>query len=177
MNTRMKTEPEILLALDPGTREMGVVVLENEELVDYRVKTFRNGRNVKDLLEQAHRIMTRLLEEFDPDGVVIEKPFFAKTRRSALLVFLVQELRSRVRRGKIDLFEYGPRRVREILLGNPKGTKRDIARHVADRFPELRQHLHTNAHWKEKYWSHVFDAVGLALAHRQAVGREQSPRR
>jgi hypothetical protein len=63
----------------------------------------------------------------------------------------------------VALREYSPRRVREILLGNPKGTERDIARFVIERFPELRRHFHPGEFWKEKYWSHVFDAVGLGL--------------
>lgn len=159
-----KHKSTITLCLDPGTREMGVAVLEDGELGDYRVKTFRNGRKPHELLGQARTAMVQLLDDVRPDVVVIEKPFFAKTKRSALLTFLVQELRGRLAAKGISVREYGPRQVRDILLDNPKATKRDIARLVAKRFPELDQHLHFGDFWREKYWSHVFDAVALGLA-------------
>jgi len=157
-------KPSITLCLDPGTKEMGIAVLEDGHLLDYRVKTFRNGRKPHELLGQAKTVMVELLEEIRPKVVVIEKPFFAKTMRSALLTFLVQELRGRISAQEVSVREYGPRQVREILLDDPKATKRDIARFVAKRFPELEQHLHFGEFWKEKYWSHVFDAVALGLA-------------
>ncbi len=140
---------------------MGIAVLEGDDLLDYRVKTFRNERKPHELLGQAKTVMVQLLEEVHPDIVVIEKPFFARTKRSALLTFLVQELRGRVKAGRVAIREYGPREVREMLLGDPKATKRDVARFVVGKYPELRAHFHPADFWKEKYWGHVFDAVGL----------------
>jgi Holliday junction resolvasome RuvABC endonuclease subunit len=109
--------------------------------------------------------------------VVIEKPFFARTKRSALLTFLVQELRARVTAGSVEVREYGPRQVREILLGNSQAMKRDLARFVVGRFPELERHLHLGEFWKQRYWSDVFDALGLRLAElavRDPGGRAES---
>lgn len=143
---------------------MGAAVLEDFDLVDYRVITLRNGRQVRQLLNQAHQRMMGLLNDYRPQAVVIEKPFFAKTKRSALLVFLVQELRRQVQDGNLKLIEYSPLQVRQILLGNAKATKRDIASFVAKRYPQLEQHLHVGDPCRERYWSHVFDAVALGLA-------------
>ena len=143
---------------------MGIALLQGHELLDYRVKTFRNGRKVHELLTQARDTMVHLLEEAQPDLVLIEKPFFGKTKRSALLTFLVQELRGRIRTEHFTFREYEPWKIRSILLDNPKATKREVARFVAGRFPELAQHLHPGDFWRERYWSHVFDAVALALA-------------
>jgi Holliday junction resolvasome RuvABC endonuclease subunit len=159
----MPIKESVILALDPGTREMGVAVLQGDELLDYRVKTFRNGRKVKDLLIQAAECMNELLDLYKPDVVVIEKPFFAKTKRSALLVFLVQELRRGARARGAALKLIGPLEVRARLLENSKATKRDVARKVIERFPELREHFHPGDHWRERYWGHVFDAVALGL--------------
>jgi Holliday junction resolvasome RuvABC endonuclease subunit len=170
----MSRRSRTVLCLDPGTKEMGIALLDGPELADYRVKTFRNERSPHELLAQGKRTMVELLKEANPAVVLIERPFFAKTRRSALLTFLVQELRNRVQAGEVALREYGPRRIREILLGNPKATKRDVARYVARRFPELARHLHPGDLWREKYWSHVFDAVALGLADEVVRQRRRS---
>lgn len=159
-----KRKEGVVLCLDPGTHEMGVAVLEGQDLVDYRVVTFRSAKSARELLNQADKRMKELLADYEPSLVVIEKPFFSKTRRSALLVFLVQELRARVLAGNLRLVELSPIRVREVLLKNPRATKRDIAGLVASRYPQLTQYLSFESHWKEKYWSHVFDAVALGLA-------------
>lgn len=158
-----RTKEPVILALDPGTKEMGVAVLQGSELLDYRVKTFRNGRRVKDLLIQVAQSMKELLDLYKPDVVVIERPFFAKTKRSALLVFLVQELRRGVHARGATLRLIGPLEVRARLLGNSRATKRDVARKVIERFPELREHFHPGNHWRERYWGHVFDAIGVGM--------------
>lgn len=160
----MNSFEQKLLALDPGTKEMGIALFHGTDLFSYRVKTFRNGRKPHALLTQARDTMVKLLEEGEPDVVVIEKPFFARTKRSALLTFLVQELRERIGEGRVTLHEYTPREVRAVLLGRPNATKRDIARFVAGRFPELARYAEPTSHWQEKYWSHVFDAAALGLA-------------
>lgn len=159
----------IILALDPGTKEMRIAVLDGYVLEDYMVKTFRNGRKPHELLGQAKETMVKLLEKYEPDVVVIEKPFFAKTKRSALLTFLVDELRIHARAGKTSLKEFEPWKVRKLLLGNPKATKREVAKYVIQVFPELEQHYYPGDFWKERYWSHVFDAVALGIVIKSSV--------
>lgn len=161
---KTKIERQKILSLDPGTKEMGIAVLQGFNLLDYRVKTFRNEKSIRQLLSQGKETMDQLLETLNPEIVVIERPFFSKTRRSALLTFLVEELRIRTRRSKSVLSEYGAREAREILLGDSKATKRDVAEYVVQLFPELQRHFHPGDFWREKYWSHVFDAVALGLA-------------
>lgn len=143
---------------------MGVAVLQGDEILDYRVKTFRNGRKVKDLLIQASTCMRSLIEQYKPDVVVIEKPFFAKTKRSALLVFMVQELRRGALLRGVELKLVSPLEVRDKLVGNTRATKRDVAKKVIERFPELQEHFHPGEHWRERYWGHVFDAVAASLS-------------
>ncbi len=153
----------ILLALDPGTRNTGVVVFDGVDIADYHVRTFRQARGATRLLKEVTAAMRELLAEIEPGTVVIERPFLAPTKRSALLNVLVDELRSLVSVGTIRLREYGPREVREALLGNARATKRDVARHIIERYPELRHRFHPGDFWRERYWSHVFDAAALGL--------------
>jgi hypothetical protein len=44
-----------------------------------------------------------------------------------------------------------------------RATKRDVARIVIQRFPQLAQHFHPGDFWRERYWGHMFDAVAVGL--------------
>ena len=53
----MHTKPTKILAIDPGTREIGVAVLEGEALVYYGIKTIRNRKRPQQVLQEAARIV------------------------------------------------------------------------------------------------------------------------
>lgn len=54
--------------------------------------------------------------------------------------------------------------VRKEICGNGWATKRDVAREVYRRFPELVPYLSSDRRWKEEYFYNMFDAVALGVA-------------
>ncbi len=68
-----------------------------------------------------------------------------------------------------------PREVRRIVVGNPYAKKLEVAQALAGRFPELRGRLPAAAPHRvlgyrprDKYWLHLFDALAVALACKDA---------
>lgn len=54
---------------------------------------------------------------------------------------------------------------KKLVAGNGSVTKREVARIVCSRFPELRVYLDTRqTQTKQKYWQNLFDAVAIALS-------------
>jgi len=163
-------EPTIL-GIDPGTRFIGFAVLKGRHLLDYGVHTLRNGRRPYDLLGQARTHVLASIRNHSPQVVAIEEPLLLPTKRAALVSAIAQELHERARELGIRAVQISPRKVREIVVGNPRATKIDVAEALGQRFTELKPLLPKRPARaalglaeKDRYWLHMFDALGLTLA-------------
>ena len=82
------TTSQRILAIDPGTREMGIVLLEEREIVYYGVKTFRKRSPVSRLLIDVRKVIIKLIDEYQPEVLVIEKTFFYNQKSTAKLIIV-----------------------------------------------------------------------------------------
>lgn len=161
-----------ILGIDPGTRFMGFAVLKGRTLLDYGVHTLRNGRRPYDLLGQARGHVLASIHDHQPEVVAIEEPLLIPTKRAALVSAIAQELHQRAREMGIRVVEIPPRKVREIVVGNPKATKIEVAEALVKLgFSELETLLPKRPERavlgiaeKDRYWLHVFDALCLGIA-------------
>jgi Holliday junction resolvasome RuvABC endonuclease subunit len=60
---------------------------------------------------------------------------------------------------------YSAKTVRQSAVGDGWAGKREVAKSLCGRFPDLRVHLTQDRKWKERYWGNMFDAIALALHH------------
>ena len=56
-----------ILGIDPGTKEMGLVVLRGTTLKYFGVRTLRNGTRPHDVIGQAKRIVLALIAQHQPE--------------------------------------------------------------------------------------------------------------
>ena len=164
----LKKRPIKILAIGPGTREMGVAVLEGRSLIYFGVKTLRQGRLPHRVLKQGGRIVKRLIDEYDPQVLALEKTFYEGSKRSSVLHVFCKEMKALAKERGISFFEYPPTVVRMIVCNDERATKKETAKVIVNRFPELSEYL-IEPKWyserqKERYWMNMFDAVAVALA-------------
>ena len=88
MQTRSSQTEKILLGIDPGTNVMGYGVLRvsgnKAELVVMGVIDMRKERDVYLRLGKIFDRVTGIIDEFLPDELAIEAPFFGKNVQSML---------------------------------------------------------------------------------------------
>jgi len=152
-----------ILAIDPGTREMGIALLEVDRLIYHGVKVFAKRTSPHEILKQGRETVIRLIQDFRPDILVFEKTFFSNNRNSALLNVLVDEIKAIGKRKRLQVVGYAANTVKKFICGNGRATKKEVARAIIDRFPELAVYLNQNRKWKERYHHNMFDAVALGL--------------
>jgi len=152
-----------ILAIDPGTREMGIAFLEEGRLVYYGVKAIKKKKSPHETLREGRKIILRLIKDFKPDVLAVEKAFFVNNRSASLLNVFVDEIRAIGRRKGIKVISYAPSTVKRILCGNGRASKEEVARAVVLTFPELKVFLTQDRKWKEKYHQNMFDAVALGM--------------
>ena len=159
-----RKHPTTILALDPGTRELGYAVLSGHRLVTAGALALRLLPKAERGREARTRI-TALVKAHRPGAIVAEKTFRHPVPWLNELHDLTLFARRQARRFGANFYAYAPQRVRATVAGNGKAKKAEVALAIAQRFPALRVYLTQDRRWKERLWLNMFDALALALHH------------
>jgi len=159
-----------ILAIDPGTREMGVAVLENGGLLYSAVEIFRKLPSREERLKQGRAAVTRLIGDFRPAVLAVEKTF---SRNAALLSVFADEIAALGRRQGVAVRAFAPNTVKKVVAGHGWARKEEVAQAVARKFPKLKVYLPPDRNWKRRRQLNMFDAVALAVA---CSAAERDPR-
>jgi hypothetical protein len=61
--------------------------------------------------------------------------------------------------------EYSPRTVRKVVCNDEQAGKKDLATIICSTYPDLKIYLNQERKYKEFYWGHMFDSVGLGVCY------------
>lgn len=160
-----------LVAVDPGSREVGCAVFKGTELCYYAVKGISPSATVRAAEAEAARITKDLISQYQPFH-------FALARRIAIhhdskrLVHVTRAIRRTALDSGRALYEDAPKRARQFICGNEQATKKETAQKLAARYPELRQYIEGRSRWEELYYERMFGAVALGLTCVLGTGTE-----
>jgi Holliday junction resolvasome RuvABC endonuclease subunit len=152
-----------IMAIDPGTRLMGVAFLDDGKLVYHAVKVIAKGKSPQQTLQRAVGVILGLIDDLEPQIIAVEKTFFSMNRNAALLNVLFDEIQSIARKKKVAFVSYAPSTIKKFTCGNGRASKKEVATIVVSKFPELKVYLTQDRAWKERFHQNMFDAVALAL--------------
>ncbi|MBI4766603.1 MAG: crossover junction endodeoxyribonuclease RuvC [Deltaproteobacteria bacterium] len=152
-----------VLAIDPGTRYMGIALLEKGIPIHVGVKTIKTRMSPHETLKAGRKIVLRLIKDFRPQVLAVEKTFFANNRNSSLLNVLGDEIKAIGKRKRLKVICYAPNTIRKALCGNGRASKEDVARVLVSKFPDLKVYLTQDRKWKERYHQNMFDALALGI--------------
>jgi crossover junction endodeoxyribonuclease RuvC len=152
-----------ILAIDPGTREIGVAVLDGQQLVYYGVKTVQGRRSPAEVLRRVQKITSDLIERFRPNCLAIEKMFLLQ-KSASLLVVAAEEVKATAHQHGLAVYEYAPTLVRKMVCRSGRATKAEAAKVVTSQFPELRPYLEQRTKWETLYYANMFDAIAIGVA-------------
>lgn len=152
-----------ILAIDPGTRFMGVAFIDNGKLIYHGVKVIKKKDSPHETLQYARKIVLRLIKDFRPHLIAVEKAFFGNNRKAALVNVVVMEIRAIARRKDVNFIDYSPSTLKKFIAGNGRASKMEVSRAVVLRYPELKVFLTQDRAWKERFHQNMFDAVALGI--------------
>lgn len=154
-----------IIAIDPGTRYWGVTVFRGEDIIVSVVKVLSTKGSPRKRLKEVKRVFSSLLEDYAPDILVMEKPFFFWSKQSRLLNVFIEEIKSLAKKEKMKICDFSPRTVRKAVCGNGNASKKDMAKLICSIYPELKIRLNQDRRYKEIYWGHAFDSAGLGVCY------------
>ena len=157
----MATE-KIILGIDPGTNLMGYGILRvignKAEMVSMGVIDMRKDSDPYLRLGKIHRRVTEIIDEFLPDEMAIEAPFFGKNVQSMLKLGRSQGVAIAAAVGhSVPVHEYAPMKIKMAITGQGSASKEQVA-------AMLQRLLRLDANAMPKFMD-ATDALGVAYCH------------
>jgi len=128
----MPVKETIILGIDPGTTIMGYGLLKvTGNKTEMLAMGILDLRKYKDHYLKLQRIFARvlsLIDEFHPDCLAIEAPFFGKNVQSMLKLGRAQGVAMAAALYRdIPITEYAPLKIKMAITGNGNAAKEQVA--------------------------------------------------
>lgn len=160
---------KIILGIDPGTNVMGYGLLLVEgnkySVIQFGVIHLKKyvGHELK--LKKIFERVTGIIEEFHPDTVALEAPFYGENVQSMLKLGRAQGVAMAAALARdIPITEYSPKKVKQSVTGNGNASKIQVAEMLKTllKIEEIPKLLDAT------------DALAVALCHHFHNGRLQT---
>ncbi|UOQ50915.1 crossover junction endodeoxyribonuclease RuvC [Hymenobacter cellulosivorans] len=161
--------PKIIMGVDPGTQIMGYAVIEVQgsrvTVLRYDVIDMKKiGNNHALKLKKIFERMLELIDEFLPDELAIEAPFFGVNVQSMLKLGRAQGVAiAACLSRQIPYVEYAPTKVKQAVTGSGSASKEQVAK-------MLRQTLKLPPIEEAPKFLDATDALAVALCHHYQKG-------
>tara|TARA_Y100000991_G_scaffold209459_1_gene189633 strand:- start:46 stop:597 length:552 start_codon:yes stop_codon:yes gene_type:complete len=131
----LKDFDKIILGIDPGTNILGygLIGITNKKmtLISTGVVRMSKLENHQLKLKKIFESITHLIEEYHPDEVAVEAPFFGKNVQSMLKLGRAQGVAMAASLVKgLPIEEYSPRKVKQSITGNGASSKDQVAKMI-----------------------------------------------
>jgi len=127
-----KSKERIILGIDPGTKVMGYgLVKENGQKLELLSLGVVKMDHLDDHMLKLQRIFEKtvnLIENYQPDCLAIEAPFYGKNIQVMLKLGRAQGVAMAAALSKnVDITEYSPRKIKQSITGNGNASKEQVA--------------------------------------------------
>ncbi len=156
----MAINDRIILGIDPGTLVMGygIVHVQNNKLSLITLDVIKLDKldEHADRLKKIFERVVELIEQYKPDELAIEAPFFGKNVQSMLKLGRAQGVAIAAALSKnIPMTEYSPKKIKMSITGNGNASKEQVAAMLESLL---------NFKHDDKYLD-ATDALGAAVCH------------
>src|SRR5512138_543755 len=122
----------VILGIDPGTTIMGYGIIATLDkkitLVTMGVLKLHQYSEHEDKLKKIFERTVSLIEEYHPDELAIEAPFFGKNVQSMLKLGRAQGVAMAAALSRtVPIFEYSPRKIKQSITGRGSASKEQVA--------------------------------------------------
>jgi len=156
----MIRKPIKILALNPGTRYLGIAIFRGTELRDWRVKV-AGGKFSKEKVKKIKSIILNLINKYEPDVLSIKK--LNPCRSSSNLKRLSSKIKNLARKKGLRVYQYSIGDLKAFFSPKNKINKKNIADIVTRDYPALCHELGKEKTNKNSYYIRMFEAVALGL--------------
>jgi hypothetical protein len=149
-----------ILAVNPGTKYLGLAVFEGSDLVYWAVKVLK-GKWSPVKMRRVEKILSDLIDQHGVTTLTLKRVHSSRNSRN--LRYLIASIERLAKKRKLRLRYYGLEDVKDFLAPDLRINKLDMAGLVAARYRFLTPYL--DGEWKHKhpYFVRMFEAVAAGL--------------
>lgn len=123
---------KIILGIDPGTNNMGIGIIGVEKqdirLIAMDLLRLEKLGNHALKLKRIFETVLRNIDQYHPDELAIESPFYGKNIQSMLKLGRAQGVAiAAALHRNIPVFEYSPRKIKQSITGKGSASKEQVA--------------------------------------------------
>ncbi|MDR1738256.1 MAG: crossover junction endodeoxyribonuclease RuvC [Candidatus Symbiothrix sp.] len=123
---------KIILGIDPGTTIMGYGLIrianQQPQLMTMGVLILNKHDDHYKRLQRIFERVVSLIDEFHPDDLAIESPFFGENVQSMLKLGRAQGVAMAAALSRnLPIFEYAPLKIKMSITGNGRAAKEQVA--------------------------------------------------
>lgn len=172
---------KVILGIDPGTNIMGYGAIHisssQMKLLGAGIVSLQKLPDQPMKMKKIFESTVGLIEQFLPDELAIEAPFFGKNVQSMLKLGRAQGIAiAAALTHNIPIFEYSPKKIKQSITGNGNASKEQVAAMLEKFFSTPHSHLpkgekiaHTSPSLREGWgglrYLDATDALGAAVCH------------
>lgn len=151
--------PLRILGISPGTRSMGIGILNNNQLTDWRVKTDCSAWS-KHKLKNWLSVIDEYIKKYDITVIVIKHTHSSLSSNS--LNLLNSKIKQLALKKKIIFYQTTIKEVERHLLVSQRKNKEILSILICERYPQLylafKRHMNSNS----DHYISLFEAVACA---------------
>lgn len=123
---------KIILGIDPGSNIMGFAIIgikkNDMHLLEFGYKTMASLENHIEKLKLISEHIAIIIDQYKPDEMAIEAPFFGKNVQSMLKLGRAQGVAMAVAITKgVNITEYSAKKIKQSVTGNGNASKEQVA--------------------------------------------------
>ncbi len=129
---RENTKERIILGIDPGTAVMGYGLIKETgskiELINLGIIKLNHLDDHHLKLQRIFEKLIILIDEYHPDCMAIEEPFYGKNIQVMLKLGRAQGVAMAAALSRnLPICEYSPRKIKQAITGNGNSGKEQVA--------------------------------------------------
>lgn len=160
----MNSSQNIILAIAPGKRELGIAVFVGVDLVYVSVKTIKHRKSRKFLLKEIAEILQKLFEGFRVKTVVT-KAISQYQKRSPDLETIVELIKFESAQKELQVIEVTLEEIKSALCESEKATEKKAFETLLASYPQLRQYWSRPNKWQNDYYAFLLSAVAVGAVY------------
>jgi crossover junction endodeoxyribonuclease RuvC len=126
------SKEKIILGIDPGTNIMGygLILIEGKKysLIQYGVIHLKKYATHELKLKKIFERIIGIIDEYHPDSVALEAPFYGENIQSMLKLGRAQGVAMAAALSRdIPITEYSPKKIKQSVTGNGNASKEQVA--------------------------------------------------
>ena len=156
----MFQESLTILAVNPGTKHLGLAVFEASDLVYWAIRVLKGKWSGKKLAD-SETVLETLIDHYDVGMLVLKK--LDSSRTSGNLDCLVRSIIKLAKKKGIRLCFYTIGDIKKCLAVGMKTNKMVLAGIVTARYPFLAHELEREKRHKHPYFVRMFEAIAAGV--------------